>query len=262
MSSEPVRQRSPRAPAFGLGQAIERALLVYASEGLNVIPTSAAVKAMGFNSMSGAAKRAVATLKGFGLLEQRGDGAYSVSRALQAYKLAPDDDTRRYHALEFLAQPELYASLLMRYAEQLPSNETLTHHLVVELGFLESAAKDVIKAFRESVEFAGYTSPSGGKVAPIGTATETSQAMPVRVITGAVGLQAGPAQVSSSGVVTTHSSPSAQAALDSTTYDDAIPIRLRGGRKAWLTLPKPFREVDKATLVAAIQSIVADDEES
>jgi hypothetical protein len=45
-------------------------------------------------------------------------------------------------------------------------------------------------------------------------------------------------------------------------YDDPIPIRLRGQRKAWLTLPKPFRDTDKATLIAAIQSIVADDEEA
>jgi hypothetical protein len=70
---------------------------------------------MGYSTISGSSRRALATLKTFGLLDAKGEGSVAVSRDLQALKLAPDEDTRRYHLLSFLSRSELYAALLARY---------------------------------------------------------------------------------------------------------------------------------------------------
>ena len=43
-------------------------------------------------------------------------------------------------------------------------------------------------------------------------------------------------------------------------YDAPIPVRLSGGGRAWLTLPQPFYESDKAQLRAQVELICADDE--
>ncbi len=45
-------------------------------------------------------------------------------------------------------------------------------------------------------------------------------------------------------------------------YDVSIPVRLSGGRKAWLTLPNPFYEEDKTMLLAQVKLIYADDEDT
>jgi hypothetical protein len=39
---------------------------------------------------------------------------------------------------------------------------------------------------------------------------------------------------------------------------DQIPIRLSGGRKAWLNIPTPFYESDKARIKAQIDVLFAD----
>jgi hypothetical protein len=249
-------QRSPQAPFFNLREGADRTMRVYDLNGLNTIPKEAAYRAMGYGGISGASRRALAALLAYGLLVSRGEGKVQVNPDFQAMKLTTDPQQRASLLEAFLRQPLAYSAILERFPESLPSNDTLMHFLVVELRYREPTARDVIKSFRESIEYAGYTA-GVGKVVPIGTATETSQAMPVRVVTGSAALQAGPAKVSGSGTVTAGAPPT----LDPTAYDDAIPIRLKGGRKAWLTLPKPFRESDKPTLVAAMQSIVADDEE-
>ena len=41
---------------------------------------------------------------------------------------------------------------------------------------------------------------------------------------------------------------------------DRIPVRLSGGRKAWLEVPQEFYEKDKAQLKAQIEAILCDDE--
>jgi hypothetical protein len=42
---------------------------------------------------------------------------------------------------------------------------------------------------------------------------------------------------------------------------DRIPVRLAGGRRAWLVIPSPFYAADKRRLISQIELLLADDEE-
>jgi hypothetical protein len=42
---------------------------------------------------------------------------------------------------------------------------------------------------------------------------------------------------------------------------DKIPVRLSGGRRAWLFIPDPFLQADKQRLKAQIDLILAQDDE-
>jgi hypothetical protein len=42
---------------------------------------------------------------------------------------------------------------------------------------------------------------------------------------------------------------------------DRIPVRLAGGRRAWLLIPHEFREADKTRLKAQIDLLLTEDEE-
>ncbi len=60
--------------------------------------------------------------------------------------------------------------------------------------------------------------------------------------------------------------PSTAAAPEPSTEDtlshDRIPVRLRGGRRAWLLIPPVFYESDKARMKAQIDLLRTEDDES
>ena len=49
--------------------------------------------------------------------------------------------------------------------------------------------------------------------------------------------------------------------LDCSDEIDQIPVRLSGGRRAWLVVPIPFYTADKSRLKAQIDLLLAEDEE-
>jgi hypothetical protein len=225
---------------------------------------------MGYKGMSGAARQALATLKMYKLLESRQRGEVGISKILQAHKLAPTNEDKKQSLFEFLCAPQVFREIFERYPEKLPSDGALTHYLVVERGFGERAARDLIKVFRESVEYAGFD-PSGSVVldaepgqlelrggdANFGEKTR-------RVVSGHGSIAMPSSQVSGTAQVRSSRSPPAAVIAppgpDDGAYDDPIPVRLRGGRKAWITLPKPFRDDDKDALKAQIDLLIADED--
>lgn len=243
-----ARKRSPKAPSYHLEEAISRALRVYDEEGLNSIPQNAAVEAMGYSTLSGPARRALATLKMYGLLDTGELREVVVSRKLQAYKLAPTEEDRLRYLKHFLLEPAIFSELLERYPDSLPSDSSLTHHLVVDRGFGEQAAKGLIKLFRESVGFAQFE-PSKDS---------TLQEEPGELQQG--GAKSG---MTASGSVVRAPAPSVPPtpSTERGEYDDPMPVRLRGGRKAWIILPKPFREEDKDALKKQIDLLIADEDD-
>jgi hypothetical protein len=134
----------------------------------------------------------------------------------------------------YAATPVPFAAILERFPDTVPSDDALLHFLVVELNFLEPAARELVKSFRVSTEFVGHRATPEPRV----ISAEGNIQMPSPVVTSA-------------GNVKVATTPPGTVRDDDGAYDDPIPIRLRGQRKAWVTLPKPFRESDKATLIAA-----------
>jgi hypothetical protein len=236
------RKKSPRAPLLALEQALERALRVYEQERLHAAPADAVAQALGFtNASNGSATTSLASLRYFGLLERPEEGFLAVTKVMESYKYAPDEGMRNEILHELLKTPPLYQELLEKYSSGLPSSATLKYELI-QKGFLPQAVDAVLSAFLQSVSFAKYF--------------ETDRSVVEEAPPGDV------AQVHDHKQATLHhrlESPP-QFAVDQSANIDQIPIRLSGGRKAWLNIPTPFYEADKERIKAHIDVLFADDD--
>jgi hypothetical protein len=239
------RKRSPRAPSIDLEQALERVLRVYDQERLHAAPLDAVAQALGHkNANNGSAGATIASLRYFDLLERPRDGFLSVSKSVETYKYAPDEEMKRQIILEFLKRPPLYQELLEKYTVGLPSAATLKYELI-QKGFLPQAVDSVLAAFVQSVSFARYFEDQSKNIQPEQSITisKNEQRPDVEVVMRKSEIQ---------------QNTDAQFLSIPAGDMDQIPIRLSGGRKAWIAIPTPFYESDKARIKAQIDVLFAD----
>lgn len=246
---QPPRKKSPRAPSIPLDEAIEKALKVYEKERLHPSPTDVVAQHMGYkDANNGRALGALASLRYYGLIERHSSGLLSVTKDVENYKFAPNDEMSRAYLRRFLAAPPLFAELLDRYSPGLPSDGNLRYDLI-QRDFLPSTAEGLVGIFRRSTEFAQAfdQQPNGESIPqPIVVVEETE------VVTQAV--QAVP-------VAKYHAQPQMDDRMVEGSGHDRIPVRLSGGRRAWLLIPHEFRESDKARIKAQIDLLLTEDEE-
>jgi hypothetical protein len=240
MDDEP-RKRSPRSPSFPLKEALDRALAIHEKEGRHAIPTDVAAQDIGYkDGQSGPSRRALATLRQYGLLISPKDSYVSVSRQVETYKFAPDEATRRAMLLEFFRAPAVYRMLTVKFPDRLPSDAALKYEFI-QMGFLPAGVEDEVKIFRKSAEFSGAYTEGGIAADTIidGGADE------VQDTTVADAAESSPVAPRTAAVVHT--------------ANDRIPVRLPGGRKAVLEIPVPFYEADKLIIKAQVDFILTDD---
>ncbi|WP_267222148.1 hypothetical protein [Dyella silvae] len=254
--SATIRKKSPRAPSSSLPEALDRALKVYEKDRLHPAPTEVFANNLGYKSAnSGSALTMIASLRYFGLVERVEDGVLAITKAVESYKFAPDAALRQKLLRQFVRSPSLYSDLLDKYSTGLPSDANLRYELI-QRGFVPSAAESVLSAFRESVAFANYFSaeyePStesvGGQVGELQPAPLEQQ--PVTAPFSQTISSPGTSSMAPTVVL-----PEAGSA------EDRIPVRLSGGRRAWLVIPTPFFEADKSRLKAQIDLLLTQDEE-
>ena len=234
------RKKSPRAPSIALDEALERVLKAYDKERLHAAPAEVVAQNLGYKSANnGTALSALASLRYFGLLKRPSEGFLAVTSEVEAYKFAPDDRQRRGALLNFLRSPPLYAELLEKYQSGLPSDPNLKFELM-QRGFIPQAANVALLAFKRSVEFAGYF--GGERVsAPFNEDNESFEEMPTLPSVG------NDQRTISQSVIQTE-------IVDEQV--DRIPVRLPGGRRAWLLIPTPFFVADKVRLKAQIDLLL------
>jgi hypothetical protein len=238
------QRKSPRAPSLALEKALERALRVYEQERLHAAPVDAVAQALGFKSAnSGSSNATIASLLYFGLLIRPKDGFLSVSRDVELYKYALDGKIKMEMVLDFLKIPPLYRDLLEKYSSGLPSSAKLKTELL-QRGFLPQAVNAVLSAFLQSVSYAQYFESQTQSIR-----VEMPPPLPPKVL-DIEDVEHEPPKIK-------HEVPSQ---LNSCLPEemDQIPIRLSGGRKAWLNIPTPFYESDKARIKAQIDVLFAD----
>jgi hypothetical protein len=245
--NEVIRKKSPRAPSIPLEEALEKALRVYEKEKRYPAPTEVVARDMGYKSANnGAALSALASLRYFGLLEKPEDGKLAVSKDVENYQYAPDPKIKSELLLNWLRAPAIFADLLDRYPEGLPSDANLRFDLI-NRGFSPAAGDSAVSVFRRSAEFAGYTASSSLR-------NESNQG---EQLTGeAIILENGPAPVASRVVGVSKPTLLSEFSVGDT---DKIPVRLSEGRKAWLVIPTPFYEADKLRLKAQIDLLLTED---
>lgn len=246
-----VRKRSPRAPVLSLKEALDRVSKAYAEEGRH--PSSAEIFAqhLGYKSAeSGASKQTLAALGYYGLLERPSEGMMAVAKSFEEYKFAPSDNLRVEILKQWLRTPPVFAELLDKFQDRLPSEATLKFELI-QKGFQPATAGECLEAFIESVQFVTQIAQS---VAIDSSTVETEETPQPETNPGS----SDHAPIAETNRQSMHGTKTLDFVTDE--GNDRIPVRLEGGRRAWLIIPSPFYLADKRRLISQIEFLLADDE--
>lgn len=248
------RKKSPRAPSLPLDDALVRIMKVYERERLHAAPTEIVAQHLGYKSANnGSALSTLASLRYFGLLDRPKEGLLAVAKEVESYQFAPDEKLKRSFLLSFLKRPSLYNELLEKYESGLPSDANLKFELI-QRGFAPQAADTAVGVFKRSVEFTNY----------FGENIEAEDIVYADVSGGSqeeskVGDDLQPP------VVNLTPSSIAGAAIRISDPEegslDRIPVRLPGGRRAWLLIPTPFYNADKERIKAQIDLLLTKEDE-
>lgn len=244
--NEAVRKKSPRAPSIPLDEAIEKAVRVYEREKRHAAPTDAVAQDLGYKSANnGAALSTLASLRYYGLVDRPEEGKLAVTKDVEVYQYAPDLKVRQQVLQRLLRTPVVFADLLDKFPSGLPSDATLRFELI-NRGFAPASAEAVISVFRKSVNFVGPM---------VAEPTEEGADLPAVAVESEQLPKANPGGAS----VSSSLPHGAGANLDQNA--DQIPVRLSGGRRAWLVIPSPFYSADKKRLKAQIDLLICEDDE-
>ena len=251
------RKKSPRAPTMALDEALERAVRAYDKERLHAAPTNIVAQNLGYKGVtSGTALAALASLRYYGLLERPSDGLLAVSKDVEAFKYSPSEELKRSFLFNFLRKPALFAELLDKYSSGLPSDANLKYELI-QRGFIPATASSVVAVFRRSVEFSDYF----GKVEEGLFAEEDEVESADEVELKLPATSSAPLAIEIAPLPVSRPAPPTAIAIDDSEHD-RIPVRLSGGRRAWLSIPTPFFMADKQRLKAQIDLLLtAEDDE-
>jgi hypothetical protein len=221
-----------------LDEAIERAIRVYNAERRHPAPTDVIAQTLGYKSANnGSALAMIASLRSFGLLEKAGDGKLGVSKDVETYQFAPSEDAKRELRIKWLKEPKVFAELLEKVEGALPSDASVRFSLIQQ-GFAPSTAEQTLNVLKRSVEFAGFFAQSRPTKSDVVMQVETGLHPEERDSARNLEVQ------EQRRVPDDH---------------DRIPVRLEGGRRAWLEIPIPFYEADKKRLIAQIELVLTDE---
>lgn len=241
-----IRKKSPRAPSMSLDEAVDKAFRVYEKEQRHPAPVDVVAKHIGYkDAKNGAALSSIASLGYYGLVERPKEGYISVSADVEAYKYAPTEEIKRQIALKWLRAPQIFSDLLEKYGAGLPSDATLQYDLI-QRGFKPESAAGCVAAFRRSLDFSKYFEMPSAVAEEVSGYDETDSI---------------PLSAMESTVSALHQAPLRIAPQSERLEDfDRIPVRLSGGRRAWIEIPTPFYCADKGRMKAQIDLLLADDE--
>lgn len=145
------KQRSPNYPAISLRDAVEAVRAIYDKEKKTQVSGEVLAKALGYSSLSGNARVKIAALKKYGLLEGDERKGMRVSD-LAVRILYPHSDEDRQQSLRNAAfRPETFSTLFADFSDA--SDEAMRSHLINKLDFSPLGAKQLIAAFRDTVDF-------------------------------------------------------------------------------------------------------------
>lgn len=143
------KTRSPNYPALSLGQALKLVALMWERESRTVVQPVVAVKAFGYDALSGSARVALGALKQYGLLEKSAHGVRLSDLAVRL--LHPADAVDKQAAIEAAAlTPPLFRELAKTHAKA--SDEAIKSVLITQKSFAPRGAVEFIKAFRDTLK--------------------------------------------------------------------------------------------------------------
>lgn len=234
------KSRSPNYPSRPLDWAVNSALSILDQQGGHVLPPDVVASSLNYKDAgSGPAKSAIAALKSYGILEKDGS-KLRLSKAVQQYKLTPTQEGREAILQRWLLSPALYSELIEKYGVPLPTDEVLIHDLVIENAFTEKAAKRIVSNLKSSLEFANF---GNHELAVI----DDEDGDITDIIEG--------------NLTVLNSLPGNVTTLSESGDVVRYPVRLAGGRMAYIEVPAHFYNKDKKKLQAQLEIIGTLDED-
>lgn len=144
------RHRSPSYPSIDLATAITR--LSQLEEIAKSHPVRAATvikEAWGYSPTSSNGTLAMAALKKYGLIENRGKGEVQVSRLGRETLVHAADSPERLARLQTAAlSPTFNSEIWAKYGPVLPADSVILPYLILERQFSEAAAKEALRLFK------------------------------------------------------------------------------------------------------------------
>jgi hypothetical protein len=126
--------------------------MLYKSEHTHLSTREVIARAIGYSSLNGASASVISGIAKYGLLENVGD-EYRVSSLAVDIILHHRGEPERVHAIREAAfTPAIFSELRTIYGDKLPSNHSLEVYLLKH-GFNPSAVANVIRAYRETLEY-------------------------------------------------------------------------------------------------------------
>jgi len=143
-----AKMRSPNYPAVGLGESLERARRLWTKEKRTAVPYDVASEAIGYSGVSGPSRSMLASMKKYGLVDSDDRTVRVSDLALRI--LHPANEYEELSALQEAAlRPDLFRLLFESLKDG--SDGALKSHLINRLGFSETGAKQVVKAYRDTI---------------------------------------------------------------------------------------------------------------
>ncbi len=142
------RERSPNYPALGLPAAIEAVMKLWQAEKRTPVPPVVAARAIGYGSLNGTARTAIASLRQYGLLDGT-DGTLALSDIAVNIAVHQVGSTEWGQAVkEAAGKPALFNELGESHADA--SDSALRAYLITKRKFSADGAARVIAALRET----------------------------------------------------------------------------------------------------------------
>lgn len=233
------KPRSPKYPQLPLREAIERVGRVYKANRTYRVEKVSVARALGYGGVNGASVSLIGTLKQYGLLEENKEGVM-VTQAAVTILRAPAGDPDKAQALQTAAfAPKIFTDLHEAYGEdlsELPAETTLQYRLE-QRGFLEKAAGEVIRTYRDNLEFVSEEAAEYNRA-------ETVDEQPME----APQMQAQPSNVSQAASVVSSNRPIATAEQE--TFTETLQYRISGDSRVRLLF-------DGAVTQEAIEKLIA-----
>lgn len=149
--------RSPSYPSVSLPRALQRVGELYEHERQYPVAAATIPSLWGYQNLNGPAGLTLAALKKFGLTDDEGT---KDERTVRVTDLAvqilnhPSSDARAIAIKDAALMPPIHREMWEEYGTKLPSDANLMWRLTRNRGFTETGAKEFIREWRETMEFA------------------------------------------------------------------------------------------------------------
>lgn len=151
-----ANHRSPNCPQISFEEAAQKGRRVYEKEHTHPAPKAAVAADLGYSGINGRSLSMIGALRQYGILEGNSEALRITEDAVAYYELEEGPE-RTDAMIRMIFNPPFFDSLKQQFADSLPSESTLKHHLIKE-GFLPKAAEGIIQVYRANIALAGDTS--------------------------------------------------------------------------------------------------------